>query len=104
MGMQWWMLFIFVGVTFLSYIGASQFLILSDAAFFNLSLLTGDLWSVLFSVVAEKIVPQPFFFVALIFVLSGVSIYEMAPSPVVSINNNYDVPTALVHDDASDDE
>ena len=54
-----------------------------EAAFFNLSLLTGDLWSVLFSIVAERIVPQPLFFVALVFVLSGVVLYEMAPSPVM---------------------
>lgn len=65
----------------LGYIGASRFLIISEAAFFNLSLLTGDLWSVVFSVVAERIVPQPLFFAALASVLSGVVLYEMAPSP-----------------------
>ncbi|MGK3738679.1 MAG: hypothetical protein ACI8RD_010237 [Bacillariaceae sp.] len=75
------LLFSFVGVTMLSYIGASRFLIISEAAFFNLSLLTGDLWSVVFSVVAEWIVPQPLFFAALASVLSGVVLYEMAPSP-----------------------
>ena len=77
------LLFAFVGVTMCSYVGASQFLILSEAAFFNLSLLTGDLWSVLFSVVAERIVPQPLFFLALAAVLSGVVVYEMAPSPAL---------------------
>ena len=75
------LLFSFVGVTMLGYIGASRFLIISEAAFFSLSLLTGDLWSVVFSVVAERIVPQPLFFVALASVLSGVVLYEMAPSP-----------------------
>ena len=75
------LLFSFVGVTMLGYIGASRFLIISEAAFFNLSLLTGDLWSVVFSVVAERIVPQPLFFAALASVLSGVVLYEMAPSP-----------------------
>lgn len=73
----------FVGVTILSYVGASHFLVISEATFFNLSLLTGDLWSVLFSVVAERIVPQPLFFAALASVLSGVVIYEMAPSPAL---------------------
>jgi len=68
-------------VTMGSYVGASFFLILSDAAFFNLSLLTGDLWSLLFSVVAERIAPQPLFYVALVAVLSGVVLYEMGPSP-----------------------
>jgi solute carrier family 35 protein F1/2 len=81
--MGWAMLFTFVAVSVLSYMGASRFLLLSEAAFFNLSLLTGDMWSVLFSVVAERIVPPPLFFVALVLVLSGVVLYEMAPSPVM---------------------
>jgi len=75
------LLFSFVVVTMLSYIGASRFLVISEAALFNLSLLTGDLWSVVFSVVAEQIVPQPLFFAALASILSGVVMYEMAPSP-----------------------
>ena len=87
LAMGWWLLFVFVGVTLMSYKGASVFLMMSEAAFFNLSLLTGDLWSIIFSVVAERIVPQPLFFVALIFVLSGVVLYEMAPSPVLEDNN-----------------
>ena len=73
----------FVGVTICSYVGGSHFLILSEATFFNISLLTGDLWSVIFSVVAERIVPKPLFFVALVAVLSGVVVYEMAPSPAL---------------------
>jgi len=77
------LLFAFVGVTICSYVGGTHFLVLSEAAFFNLSLLTGDLWSVLFSVAAERIVPRPLFFAALATVLSGVAIYEMAPSPAL---------------------
>jgi solute carrier family 35 protein F1/2 len=90
--MGWWLYFVFVGVTLASYMGASQFLIISEAAYFSLSLLTGDLWSVVFSIVAEHIVPQPLFFLALIFVLSGVVLYEMAPSPVKSDNEQPPVP------------
>ena len=81
--MGWAMFFTFVAVSVLGYMGASRFLLVSEAAFFSLSLLTGDMWSVLFSVVAERIVPPPLFFVALVFILSGVVLYEMAPSPVV---------------------
>ena len=80
------LLFAFVVVTICSYVGGSHFLVLSEAAFFNLSLLTGDLWSVLFSVVAERIVPRPLFFAALVAVLSGVVVYEMAPSPALEKN------------------
>lgn len=77
------LLLAFVGVTTGSYVGGARFLVLSEAAFFNLSLLTGDLWSVIFSVVAERIVPRPLFFAALAAVLSGVIIYETAPSPAL---------------------
>ena len=36
--MGWWLLLVFVGVTLMSYKGASNFLMISEAAFFNLSL------------------------------------------------------------------
>ena len=78
----WWVLVGYFVSAIVCYLGASRFLQVSEAAFYNLSLLTGDLWSVAFSVVAQRIVPQPLFFVALVFILSGVVLYEMAPSPV----------------------
>jgi solute carrier family 35 protein F1/2 len=65
-----------------SYVGASRFLTMSEATFLNLSFLTGDFWSLAFSVVAERIVPTPLFFVALTLTISGVVIYEIGPSPV----------------------
>ena len=46
-------------------------------------MLTGDAWAVVFSVFAEGIKPPPTFYVALAITLSGVIIYETAPSPVV---------------------
>ena len=57
----------------------------SEATYLNLSLLTGDLWSVLFSVVVERIITSPLFFVALVLVLSGLVLYEIAPSQAVVI-------------------
>ena len=58
--------------------------------------------------------PQPLFFVALIFVLSGVVLYEMAPSPVLEDNtteavhermpqndHDFDVPNAQDENKAS---
>ena len=95
----WFLFFSFVGVTLMSYKGASMFLMMSEAAFFNLSLLTGDLWSVLFSIVAERIIPQSLFFVALVFVMSGVVTYEMAPSPVVEDNKGLHEQLAKIHSD-----
>jgi drug/metabolite transporter (DMT)-like permease len=77
------LLFGYVCAATLLYMGSARFLRVSEATFLNLSFLTGDLWSVIFSVVAEKIVPKPLFFVALAFIVSGVLIYELAPSPVL---------------------
>jgi hypothetical protein len=45
-------------------------------------MLTGDAWAVIFSVYGEGISPPPTFYVALVITLSGVIIYETAPSPV----------------------
>ena len=78
----WGLLTAFVAVNVVSYSGAAMFLLLSEAAFFNLSLLTGDLWTVMFSVTAQHIIPGPLFFVALVLIVGGVVVYEMAPSPV----------------------
>lgn len=99
---SWALLFVFVGVTVIGYMGGSNFLLISEAAFFNLSLLTGDLWSVAFSVVAERITPQPLFFGSLLFVMSGVILYEMAPSPVVEDNINRTYAASNVRLSATD--
>ena len=76
-----WLLVGFTGATVATYLGAARFLQVSDAAFFNLSLLTGDLWSVIFSIVEEGIVPGTLFFVALVFIVAGVIVYEMTEEP-----------------------
>lgn len=73
------LLFAFVVINVLSYTATAWFLVVSEATFLNLSLLTGDLWSVLFMIVAEGIVPQPLFWAALTMITSGVLIYEIAP-------------------------
>ncbi|KAL3808218.1 hypothetical protein ACHAXA_006321 [Cyclostephanos tholiformis] len=75
--------FLFAIAGMVTYAGIGAFLQFSDAAFFNLSLLTGDAWAVIFSVFAEGIKPPPTFYIALAITLSGVIIYETAPSPVV---------------------
>jgi len=83
-GMSWGLLLAFVVVNVMSYIGATRFLLLSEAAFFNLSLLTGDLWTLAFSVVAQHIIPGHLFFVALGLIVSGILVYESHASPVSS--------------------
>ncbi|CAJ1949251.1 unnamed protein product [Cylindrotheca closterium] len=80
---RWWILAAYVGCTAFAYVLGSHLFQISEATFFALSLLTGDLWSVIFSVFFEHIIPHPLFFLALVFVLSGMIVYEMAPSPVL---------------------
>ena len=77
------LMFAFSAASIVNYVGISAFLQVSEAAFLNLSLLTGDMWAVAFSVFAEGIIPPPSFYVALIVTVSGVFIYETSPSPVV---------------------
>ena len=60
----------------------SRFLSVSESALLTLSLLTADLYSVIFTVVAEHIPPTGLFYVAFVTVIVGVVVYEMAPSPL----------------------
>lgn len=76
------LLFLYVAANYISYVGVSRFLLVSESAMLKLSLLTSDLWAVLFTVFAEHIIPHPLFWLSLILILSGVFIYEIAPSPM----------------------
>ena len=78
---------------------------------FVLSLLTADLWSVLFSVEVERMAPSPHIFASSNLVLRGLVLYEIAPSPAVVMearaesgnqNNNAFVDNGYV--DKQDDE
>ena len=63
-----------------SYTGMANFLRFSEAALLNLSLLTGDLWAALFSVLAEDIIPSNSFWVSLLLIVAGVLVYETSES------------------------
>ena len=89
----------------ISYLGIASFLRISDAAFLNLSLLTGDAWAVLYSVYAEHISPSGTFYVALVITVTGVFIYETAPSPVIVEKNPERLGEIhLVENDSSDND
>lgn len=62
----------------LYYIGASYFLSLNDAALLDVSLLSTNLYAILFVVFGEKIIPSHpwIFFTAVGLVISGVFVYE----------------------------
>jgi solute carrier family 35 protein F1/2 len=73
----------YVVTTATRYVGQAHFLQVSEAALLNLSLLTGDLWSAIYEIVAERIVPPSLFWVSLILVVGGVFVYEIGGSPIV---------------------
>jgi len=71
----------------------AYFLRISEASLMNLSVLTSDLFAVLFSVVFENIVPDPLFYLALVLIYSGIIIYESAPSPMEERENTEETST-----------
>jgi Solute carrier family 35 len=52
----------------------------ASQTFYNLGLLTGDLWSIAFAVVLEGVIPNAGFYCAFVLIISGVILYETAPS------------------------
>ena len=80
----WFLLVSSALLTVLSYIGMSHFLRKSEAALLNLSLLTGDLWSALFVVFAEHIIPSLPFWISLVLIVTGVFVYELSPQSIPS--------------------
>ena len=67
--------------TFFLYSVIARFLARADAAFLNLSLLSSDLWGVIFSLVARGTLPLPLYWLALALVTAGLSLYATAPPP-----------------------
>lgn len=65
----------------LAYILTSWFLVDADAAFFNLSLLTSDVYAVLFAYFVNGTSVPPLYFVAFAFTLSGLLIYHRTAPP-----------------------
>lgn len=72
----------YVTAAYFFYIGVSRFLYVSEAALLNLSLLTCDLWTTIFVVMVQGIVPDPLFYAGLTLITFGVVVYEIAPSPI----------------------
>jgi solute carrier family 35 protein F1/2 len=64
------------------YIGVTIFLVHSEAALLNLSLLTSDIWAVLFLVFVLHESPSFLYFVAFVIICAGVVLYESVQSPL----------------------
>lgn len=78
-------LLLFIGYVVTAYLfinGVTRFLIVSESALLMISTLTADLWSVLFTVIAQHIMPSGLFYLGLGFVILGIVLYEMSPSPL----------------------
>lgn len=66
----------------------AKYLAYAGRALLNLSLLTGDLQAVLFSVMTEQIFPfPPLCFIASVPIMSGVAVHEIGPSPISEEHN-----------------
>eukprot|EP00752_Nemacystus_decipiens_P002872 g2673.t1 len=63
------------------YSWVSLFLQAGDAAMFNLSLLTSDVYAVVFSYVVEKVAPNRLYFAAFAIIFLGLVIYHVQPPP-----------------------
>ena len=63
--------------------GLASFLTMSDAAMLQLSLLTSDFYTAIFSIIYQHILPRTSAFVAMGLVLAGIVVYEAAPPPGV---------------------
>jgi drug/metabolite transporter (DMT)-like permease len=67
---------------FMHSVGVAYFVLFSESALLNMSLLTGNFWAVGFSILGQGIFPDPIFYVALFLIIIGILVYESAPSPV----------------------
>jgi solute carrier family 35 protein F1/2 len=77
------LLLLFLAFHVLGYYTSTKFLEVSESALLNISILTENVWSVIFSILVQHLIPSPFFYGALIFTVGGVYIYETAPPPIV---------------------
>ena len=82
------MLLILFGITFsLIYLGAAKFLAKYDAVVFNLSLLTTDVWGLLFGYFIFEEEVSAFKLIGFVSIVIGVYIYNTRP-PVKSLEQH----------------
>jgi solute carrier family 35 protein F1/2 len=63
--------------------GIAYFLTISEAALLQMSLLTSDVYTAIFSIIIQGFMPHGLFWVASTLVVSGILVYELGPSPIV---------------------
>lgn len=90
-------LYLLAGFVFSNYFfttGTCYFLAESEAALLSISVLTEDLWTVLFSAFVG-IAPSFAFYVAFVMVIIGLITYEMAPSPLSGELDHLDISDGM---------
>jgi len=84
-GIEQWILLLSSAVAgYIFFCGMSNFLLMSESALLNLSLLSGDLWAVVFSIMEEHTMPSHVFYASFCLIITGVAVYEMGPSPITT--------------------
>uniref|UniRef100_A0A7S3V4F0 EamA domain-containing protein n=1 Tax=Chaetoceros debilis TaxID=122233 RepID=A0A7S3V4F0_9STRA len=76
------LLFIYMFAQYIFNYTMSRFLKVSESALLTLSLLTADIYAVVFTIIEEKMPPPLMFYGAFVLVVIGVIVYEMSPSPL----------------------
>ena len=74
-------IFGFVGCLFLMYTNTSAFLQQSDAIVFNLSLLTSDIYAVVFTYFFKGYLVSWLYFLSFLLVMTGLTVYHFEKSP-----------------------
>ena len=97
-------MFGFVGCLFLMYTNTSAFLQQSDAIVFNLSLLTSDVYAVLFTYFFEGYLVSWLYFLSFLLVMTGLTVYHYEKSPELvaqELINSDSSGSSSVEDDSS---
>jgi len=86
---------------FVGYVGTARFLQISEAVFYNLSLLTGDFFCVGFQIFQEHLTPLPLLYPSLVLIIGGTLVYEMSstspiPQQQPGGNNNDNNNAAMI--------
>ena len=74
------------------YVSATLFMVSSDATLMNLSLQSSNVWAILFSLAAFRESPPLIFYIAVIFVVAGVFVYELLGNASQDPNSKSDPP------------
>jgi len=94
-------MFGFIGCLFMMYINTSAFLQSSDTIVFNLSLLTSDVYAVIFTYFFEGYLVSWLYFLSFVLVMAGLFVYHSEKPPLNAIQESED---SVMQDNSAIDE